>query len=124
MCRNLTRKGACAHARDVTIMLVAMRKVWLSWLLPLLMLVAQQGAYWHELSHLRPPAEQTEEKKQAAEKLCTACLAFAHLADLTTARSFEPGLLSLGFAAAQPPFASESPADAPVARSRGPPLFL
>jgi hypothetical protein len=105
-------------------MRVAMRKVWLSWLLPLLMLVAQQGAYWHELEHLRPPAEQTQEKKQAAEKLCTACLAFAHLADLTTARSFEPGLLSLGFAAAPSPLASESPADAPVARSRGPPLFL
>jgi hypothetical protein len=105
-------------------MVAAMRKVWLSWLLPLLMLVAQQGAYWHELEHLRPPAEQTQDKKQAAEKLCTACLAFAHLADLTTAPTFEPGLLSLGFAAAPSPLASPSPADAPVARSRGPPLFL
>jgi hypothetical protein len=105
-------------------MLAAMRKVWLSWLLPLLMLVAQQGAYWHELQHLRPPAEQSEDKKQAGEKLCTACLAFAHLADLTTATVFEPALLSLVFAAGSSPVASESPADAPVARSRGPPLFL
>jgi len=101
-----------------------MRKAFLSWVLPLLMLFAQQGAYWHELGHLRPPAEQTQEKKQAAEKLCSACLAFAHLADLTAPRIFQPGLLSLGFAAAPSPLSSESPADAPVARSRGPPRFL
>ena len=101
-----------------------MRKLYLSWLLPLLMLVSQQGAYWHELGHLRPPAEQTQEKKQTAEKLCEACLAFAHLADLTETAAFEPALLSLSFGFTFPRTESALPSEAPAARSRGPPFFL
>lgn len=103
-----------------------MRKAYLSWLLPLLMLLAQQAAFVHALGHLRPPAEQqqSQEKKQEADKLCEKCLAFAHLADLTSPPAFRSPLLSLSFDCEATQAPATLVADAPAARSRGPPTFL
>jgi hypothetical protein len=103
-----------------------MRKAYLSWLLPLLMLLSQQGAFAHALGHLRPPTEQqqNQEKRQDADKLCEKCLAFAHLADLATPPAFHSQLLSLSFDFEATEAPATVAADAPAARSRGPPTFL
>ena len=106
-----------------------MRKLLLTLLLPFVMLLSQQGAVTHELSHLTDAlsgaASGTDRSGHRPGDLqCEACLAFAHLAGVVSAQVVPPALLSFSF---QIP-ANESPAfiaaDAPTARSRGPPTFL
>jgi len=103
-----------------------MRRTWLSWLLPILLVIAQQGAYLHELSHYRPATEQNQNdsRKHAADKLCESCLAYSHLADLARFSTFEPALLALGHSLIGVVTWSARPGAAPCARSRGPPAFL
>jgi hypothetical protein len=103
-----------------------MRRAWLSWLFPLLMLFAQQGAYLHELSHYRPADEQGQQgdKKNGIDKVCETCLAFAHLADLAKPASIDLILLPLAHAAIAGVGFCARPGAAPCARSRGPPAFL
>lgn len=97
-----------------------MRKSWLSWrfsLLSLVLLLAQQGAVLHELSHLLPalrgaagPAvalAQAEpaaagssqaprgEGRDRADAVCQLCLGFAQLGDLAVWRFAPPALLAL-----------------------------
>jgi len=105
-----------------------MRKLLLSFLLPLVFLLSQQGAVMHELSHLTGFASegasgQGSTGHPAGDLQCEACLAFAHLAGAATAHVVPPALLSFSF---QVP-ANEAPAfiaaDAPTARSRGPPVL-
>ena len=106
-----------------------MRKLLLTLVLPLVLLFSQQGAVVHELSHLtdavaRAAAGGDASGHQAGDLQCEACLAFAHLAGVATATVAHPALLSFSFAIP----ANEAPvfiaADAPTARSRGPPTFL
>jgi hypothetical protein len=106
-----------------------MRKLLLSLLLPVVFLLSQQGAVMHEIGHL---VEATSAGANgpgshghpAGDLQCEACLAFAHLAGAVTAHVVPPALLSFSF---QVP-ANEAPAfiaaDAPAARSRGPPAVL
>jgi len=107
-----------------------MRKLLLAFLLPFVMLLSQQGAVRHELSHIADAVSQSQDesphsgKRQPADLLCEACLAFAHLAGVATATVVPPALLSFEHhlaAIAAPAFIA---ADAPTARSRGPPAFL
>lgn len=95
-----------------------MRKSWLSWrfsLLSLVLLLAQQGAVLHELSHLLPamrgaagPAVAWDEPAAAgpsrasrgeghdhADAVCQLCLGFAQLGDLAVWRFVPPALLAL-----------------------------
>ena len=97
-----------------------MRKSWLSWrfsLLSLVLLLAQQGAVLHELSHLLPalrgaagPAvalAQVEpaaagasqaprgEGRDRADAVCQLCLGFAQLGNLAVWRFAPPELLAL-----------------------------
>ena len=106
-----------------------MRKLLLSFLLPVVLLLSQQGAVLHEMSHLAEFAAAGTNGPGSTghapgDLQCQACLAFAHLAGAVTAHVVPPALLSFSF---QVP-ANEAPAfiaaDAPTARSRGPPLFL
>jgi len=106
-----------------------MRKLLLTLLLPFVFLLSQQGAVTHELSHLTDAATRAAGGPDRSGHLpgdlqCEACLAFAHLAGVATAQVVPPALLSFSF---QIP-ANESPAfiaaDAPAARSRGPPVLL
>ena len=106
-----------------------MRKLLLTLLLPFVFLLSQQGAVMHELGHLTDAASRAagapdRSGHQPGDLQCEACLAFAHLAGVATAQVVPPALLSFSF---QIP-ANESPAfiaaDAPTARSRGPPRFL
>jgi hypothetical protein len=105
-----------------------MRKLLLSFLLPVVLLLSQQGAVMHEMSHLaeatsRVAGGQDRAAHQPGDLQCEACLAFAHLAGVATANVVPPALLSFSF---QIP-ANEAPvfiaADAPPARSRGPPVL-
>ena len=91
-------------------------------LLALALLLAQQGAVWHSLSHLRAAPSQ-QDKQLPHSETCAQCMAFAHI----------------GAAAAStiPPFALPDPAPAqPLAvrvvfrathnayyLSRAPPVF-
>ena len=105
-----------------------MRKLLLSFLLPFVLLLSQQGAVTHELGHLaealaRPAGGTEAPGHQAGDLQCQACLAFAHLAGVATSHVVPPALLSFSFAVP----ANEAPAfiaaDAPTARSRGPPVL-
>jgi hypothetical protein len=106
-----------------------MRKLLLTLLLPFVFLLSQQGAVTHELGHLadavsRAAGGQESPGHAPRDLQCQACLAFAHLAGVATAQVVPPALLSFSFRIP----ANESPAfiaaDAPTARSRGPPTFL
>ncbi|MBV9890477.1 MAG: hypothetical protein JO090_06285 [Rhizobacter sp.] len=101
-----------------------MRRTWVSWLLPLLMLFAQQGAYLHELSHYRPQTEQNSNGKQMADRLCETCLSYAQLAGLASAPETAVALLGLRQQLADAVSYAARPGAAPCARSRGPPVFL
>lgn len=101
-----------------------MRKLYLSLILPLLMLLSQQGAVRHEIGHLSNTPSPFEQKQQPVDKLCEQCLAFAHLA--VAAKPEVPSISLPAFQHAAPsadavPFVA---ADAPTQRSRGPPAFL
>lgn len=99
----------------------AMRKLLLSLVLPLLMLLSQQGAVWHELEHL---AGTPADKRQPADKLCDACLAFAHLATAAKPEVLPLQLARFGFAFAAADAVHAVASDAPARRSRGPPAVL
>lgn len=114
-----------------------MRKLLLAFLLPIVMLLSQQGAVTHEVGHIADFVAQANAvanggstdggepgSHQAGDLQCQACLAFAHLAGVATATVVPPALLSFSFhftVIEAPAFIA---ADAPTARSRGPPTFL
>jgi hypothetical protein len=107
-----------------------MRKLYLSLILPLLMLLAQQGAVWHEIGHLNgedAPAsstEQQQDKKLPIDKLCATCLSFAQLGGAAKSEVPALNLLTFSFGLVQTAQASAITADAPALRNRGPPSFL
>jgi len=106
-----------------------MRRFLLAFLLPFVMLLSQQGAVRHEIAHFADFASQSHggsphDGKGLPDLQCQACLAFAHLAGVANATVVPPALLSFGhhFAVIEAP--AFIAADAPCARSRGPPAFL
>lgn len=99
-----------------------------SFLLPLLLLLAQQGAVLHGLSHYGAPHASDQrsetERQQSHSGPCELCLAFAHLDAAARPEPLAVVPPALGFdvvAAARVP-AWEAPA--PPEQSRGPPTFL
>jgi hypothetical protein len=113
-----------------------MRKLYISLLLPFLMLLVQQGAVWHELGHLGgsdtttatsfsgPQDKVQQDDGLTGDKLCETCLAFAQLSG--TAKTDVPllSLLSVSNTKAQGVATHAITADAPAQRNRGPPTFL
>lgn len=105
--------------------MVAMRKLYLSLLLPFLLLITQQGALVHELSHYGGSHPIESEKKHEDDKLCKICLGFAHVMSAVKQDVFSASLLThLRFHHATPTWTHVGEPAAPAARSRGPPLFL
>ncbi|HSI46813.1 MAG TPA: hypothetical protein VLA61_00920 [Ideonella sp.] len=103
-----------------------MRKIWSSLWLSLFLLIAQQGAVLHEISHLatsQPSAGQTG-KAHVAGSACDDCLAFAQVASFvaTSVPSLQlppathAWLASLSFRARD--------ADVPAHSARDPPNLL
>ncbi|MBW8831126.1 MAG: hypothetical protein JF606_17215 [Burkholderiales bacterium] len=66
--------------RTIRLRALPWRKLCRSLLLPFLLLLAQQGALLHELSHNDAPSTQDQNKKQSAHgEACELCLGFAQL---------------------------------------------
>jgi hypothetical protein len=113
-----------------------MRKFYLSLLLPLFMLLVQQGAAWHEIRHLdsgntTTAASRTDshhatgpDHEHDADSACATCLAFAQLSSVANTTIALPDLLSFGHTLAQ---CTQKPvvlANVPALRNRGPPISL
>lgn len=102
-----------------------MRKFCLSVLMPLLMLLSQQGMAWHEIGHLtNQSSEQGSKQKPANDKLCEVCYAFAHLGSGVTATEFAAPLITLKHVLAASELIASHAGPAPSERSRGPPALL
>ena len=70
--------------------LIRLRRFALSVVLPLVLLLSQQGALLHELSHWRVPASsavQTAGSASADSDLCLACLAYSQVGHLAGAQA-------------------------------------
>jgi hypothetical protein len=106
------------------------RKPFLSLLLPLLLLLAQQGAVLHELGHALAGIEyaQTRGKQQDPQPLptapCERCLVFAHLAGAVAPSIPAIFIPQLTFALFGHVVEAQRSTDSPFARSRGPPSTL
>ena len=103
-----------------------MRKFCLSVLMPLLMLLSQQGMAWHEIGHLTSQSSEQGSTKQkpANDKLCEVCYAFAHLGSGATATEFATPLTTLKHVLAASELVASHAGPAPSERSRGPPTLL
>jgi hypothetical protein len=113
-----------------------MRKLYISLLLPFLMLLVQQGAVWHAIEHMGasdavtvasstgPQDKAQQDKELPADKLCEMCLAFAQLNGTTKTDVPLLSLLSFSHAMAQWVETPAATADAPALRNRGPPISL
>lgn len=109
--------------------MLAMRKHLLQLLLPLALLLSQQGAVWHELAHLGSLKTAAAEARadtagEGADALCTLCLAYAHLAVSVDAPVARLPLLQARHVCAWPCEGTPLPQRALAARSRGPPPLL
>ena len=99
-----------------------------SLLLPLLLLLAQQGAVLHGLSHYGAPHASDKrgepERQPSHSGPCELCLAFAHLDAAATPGPVVVALPVLGFevVAVSPVLTRALPA--PPEQSRGPPTLL
>ena len=94
----------------------------LNGLLILLLLLAQQAAYAHAISHLgkQPPAKE----QLAHSKLCDKCVSFEKISGVAPASV--PAFVSLDLIFAQPLHADYlfSPRTVAAFHSRAPPVFL
>jgi hypothetical protein len=96
-----------------------------SLMLPLLLIVAQQGAVLHELSHYAATETHDGKKQSPRGDVCDLCLAFAHVGSAATPPSVVAPLLthlSHQLTPVLPVYAAAT--ELPAERSRGPPLFL
>jgi hypothetical protein len=103
-----------------------MNRIRFSFALALLLVFAQQGAVLHELSHVyrTGTAHLQNDKTPLDGKVCEACLAFAQVANPASGTPFVlPAIAAVRQVSRDPEF-SIIAADAPVARSRGPPVLL
>ena len=108
------------------------RKLHLSYLLPILLLLAQQGAILHELGHYRGEAilaglqdqRHGRDQTQLPEAPCEKCVVYAHLAGAVSPHV--PAFISPNLVYDfwwQVEFAQRG-TDVPSARTRGPPVLL
>ncbi len=108
-------------------MSASMRKRCLSFVLPLLLLFAQQGALRHEIGHLQrqaPTEAPAGAKHHGADRVCETCLAYGVIGAL--AQPTVPALLLADVHDVVPSRVDvvTLAADAPSPRSRGPPWAL
>ena len=101
-----------------------MRKALLSLLLPLIMLLSQQGALWHEVGHFGNGQAPASQKKETLDKVCESCIAFAHLAAVAKPELFASASTALTYAAPAAGQIVSAASAVPTQRSRGPPEFL
>ena len=98
-----------------------MRKLYLSLLLPFLLLFAQQGELRHEYGHYAQAARSCQKAPPGIDH-CPLCLAYAHLAGAAKIDIAAPWLLSdLAFHFAPAFDVTSVDGEAASPRSRGPP---
>ena len=105
---------------------VNMHRRSLSWLLSLLLLLAQHGAVLHELSHLSHGTSSHgavlgQSEQQPADGACPTCQAFSQIANPATASAVVLAYCPAAFVPALDPSYAIVGADVPTPRSRGPP---
>jgi hypothetical protein len=105
---------------------VNMRRLCLSWVLSLALLLAQQGAMLHELSHLSHAGHSAgsalSAELQATEGgLCPTCEAFAQIVNPAAAGATDLAVCPAAIIPAPDPCFTIVGTDAPTPRSRGPP---
>lgn len=102
------------------------RKLCRSLLFPFLLLLAQQGALLHELSHYDAPATQDRNKKQSSRvEACELCLGFAQVdAAATPDVVVSPLRADLSYHAVRMPATHVGRVLRPSRRNRGPPPLL
>ncbi len=108
------------------------RRLTLSILMPLILLLSQQGALLHELSHWHfTPAGATSVVDQQAQAVdadgdfCLTCLAFAQVGGLAKIEMpVAPAIDSLTYHFAPEAVRHVAEATVPAARNRGPPLTV
>jgi len=103
-----------------------MRRLCLSWVLSLSLLLAQHGAMLHELSHLTHTGHSAgatlgAELQPAEGGLCPTCEAFAQIGNPATAAATDLAVCPAALIPAPEPRFTILGADAPTPRSRGPP---
>ena len=103
-----------------------MRLSLLKFLLPLLVLFAQQEALVHELGHVGEALAQAQSpgKQVPDNKPCDECIVFAHIASAVYSQALQLPTLDLAYADPQRVQVVSIAAEIPSPRSRGPPLFL
>jgi len=105
---------------------LSLGRLFASLLLPLLLVLAQQGALLHELSHYTAPDTLDEGDRQTPDKHpCELCLAFAHIGSTATSDTVvAPLLADLSFAPFFAATATVAATALPARRNRGPPATL
>jgi hypothetical protein len=89
----------------------------------LLLVVAQQGAVVHELSHLAPGKGTVKVSSSVLDSSCAQCPAFAQVATPAFSHSFPiPSLVRTAFERSSEPMYAAVDAAVPRPRSRGPPV--
>ena len=105
-----------------------MRITLLKFLLPLLLLLAQQGVMTHELSHIGEALGHSQphdgHKQLPGGLSCEKCLSFANLSGGPTSEAPPPLVNLLSYDHATPVAAADLAADTLSPRSRGPPAVL
>jgi hypothetical protein len=100
---------------------VKLRKLYWTLLLPLLLVLAQQGELRHEYSHFAKPGS-TQKKAPTEPEHCPLCLAYAHLGGAAKTEVPPSALAAdLSFHFARPPEVAQLHVAGLAPRSRGPP---
>jgi hypothetical protein len=106
------------------------RKLFLPFLLPILLLLAQQGAILHELGHFASDTQRVQSRNQQPGPLpapgapCEKCVVFAHLSGAVAPHVPVFNAPLLVYALVERAIVAQRSTDTPAARSRGPPSFL
>jgi hypothetical protein len=102
-----------------------MHRRYLSWLVSLLLVLAQHGAMLHELSHLSrdtgPQGATLHGKVVLEHGLCLSCEAFSQVANPAAGAGATAPPWLASYCPAPAPLYPIVGADAPTPRSRGPP---
>jgi hypothetical protein len=101
-----------------------MQRRYLSWVLALLLVLAQHGAVLHELSHFGHGSDGVslhQDPGLSEGASCPTCQAFSQVANPAGSYSFELGLVPRSLNPTSEPAYAIAGADVPSPRSRGPP---
>jgi len=126
-CRDFSSIGSRSNDEAVTQRLAIacrmrpVRKVLRSLLLLLALLVSQQGALLHELSHLSDASAPATSNDGKAHLPCETCLSFAHIVGVVHSSEVAPALLATAEHWVGAQTVPSRGADAPAHAARDPP---